>query len=494
MKKYITLCLLTLGVFSLKAFNCGTGQLTLTVTLDNNPTDVFWEIKNTSNVIIAWSGVRYPATSANQTVTEPIATLPDGDYSIVFYDSGGNGLCCSNGNGSFSLTDGGNNVLAQGSIYEYSSLQAFCYNSTNNFVFDMSAPTASTLTASNVTATTVDLSWTSSTDNVGVLGYGIFFDDVNIGYVNTTSGTIPIPNGVTEIYVVSRDEIGNFSPRSNTVTVMPTNGVTTTVFSQSFFETGWDDWNDGGNDCRRYNGNNYSAEGSFSIRLRDNSGSRSSMTSDAFDFSAYDSVRIQFAYYHRNFQTGEDFFIKLRENGTYNTVASFSRPNDFNANGYYSVNVLMDANDFDFASNSRLRIQCDASANNDQIFIDQVILTGYTSASSSNMRLDEQRSSSVFVVKEVAETQLASEREASEDLELSQVSIYPNPADDRLRIENIDLEKIKNFQIFDTNGRLVASHNIRTQEISLLQLTSGLYIAKINMKNGDSSVHKFWKK
>ena len=218
------------------------------------------------------------------------------------------------------------------------------------------------------------------------------------------------------------------------------------------------------------------------------------MTSDAFDFTAYDSVRIQFAYYHRNFNTGEDFFIKLRENGSFNTVASFSKPTDFNANGFYSVNVLMDANDFAFATNSKLRIQSDASRNNDQIFIDQVILTGYTSASSSNLQMNDEKTKSLFFIEQAVVSRSADQAQKTEFVKVADMILYPNPTEGNIYLQNIDIEKIKNVQVFELNGRLVTTQKLNSNEISLLNCSSGLYIAKINLNNGDSLMKKFWKK
>lgn len=52
---------------------------------------------------------------------------------------------------------------------------------------DTQAPTApANLTASNTTQTTTDLSWTASTDNVGVTGYDVYQGGVLIASVSTT--------------------------------------------------------------------------------------------------------------------------------------------------------------------------------------------------------------------------------------------------------------------------------------------------------------------
>ena len=89
-------------------------------------------------------------------------------------------------------------------------------------------------------------------------------------------------------------------------------GTTTTEVLASYFETGWDNWTDGGGDCYRYNGSR-SSEGSYSIRLRDNSGVASSMTSPSMDLDAYSEVTLDFAFRAYSMENGEDFFVKYSD-------------------------------------------------------------------------------------------------------------------------------------------------------------------------------------
>lgn len=56
------------------------------------------------------------------------------------------------------------------------------------------------------------------------------------------------------------------------------------IITQGFFETGWDNWIDGGSDSFRYQGTR-SFEGLYSIRLRDNTNS-STMTTQTFDLTS----------------------------------------------------------------------------------------------------------------------------------------------------------------------------------------------------------------
>ena len=91
---------------------------------------------------------------------------------------------------------------------------------------DVQAPTAPTsLIASNITNTTVDLNWTASTDNVGVTSYEIFVDGLLYATSVTNSATL---TGLTQntsyaITVYAKDAFGNTSTVSNTANITTTN-------------------------------------------------------------------------------------------------------------------------------------------------------------------------------------------------------------------------------------------------------------------------------
>lgn len=84
--------------FSLNQFT--SNLITLDITMDNFPSETSWELLNSSGEVL-YTGSGY--SNANSTISETFE-LVDGDcYSFSIFDSFGDGICCSHGNGSYSL-------------------------------------------------------------------------------------------------------------------------------------------------------------------------------------------------------------------------------------------------------------------------------------------------------------------------------------------------------------------------------------------------------
>ncbi|MGG3280245.1 glycosyl hydrolase family 18 protein [Paenibacillus solani] len=95
---------------------------------------------------------------------------------------------------------------------------------------DTQPPSAPTnLAISAQTATSATLTWTASTDNIGVTGYDIYQGSNLIGSSATTTYTATgLPGGsAISFYVKAKDAAGNVSAASNTVTTTPTAPDTT---------------------------------------------------------------------------------------------------------------------------------------------------------------------------------------------------------------------------------------------------------------------------
>jgi hypothetical protein len=111
---------------------CEDESLTLTIDLDEYPAETTWEIYSGSTVVA--SGGSYGQSFT--TVTEDIC-LPEGCYTMTFFDSYGDGICCGFGDGSYTLTDESGSVLASGGEFEDSETTSFCAGATTEPCFDV---------------------------------------------------------------------------------------------------------------------------------------------------------------------------------------------------------------------------------------------------------------------------------------------------------------------------------------------------------------------
>jgi len=104
---------------------CNDIEVTLDLNFDNYGSETSWELHNNAGQVVA-SGSGY--TNSSTTIQENFC-LEDGCYDFVINDSYGDGICCSYGNGSYSLTDEDGNVLASGGSFGASETKQICVSS-----------------------------------------------------------------------------------------------------------------------------------------------------------------------------------------------------------------------------------------------------------------------------------------------------------------------------------------------------------------------------
>src|SRR5882724_2020427 len=145
------------------------------------------------------------------------------------------------GSASFALTTPSTTALTIGSRESGNKSPVLVVQTTSPDVTPASAPTGLLVTAT--TGSSVSLSWSASTDNVGVAGYGIYRDGTLIGSTTQTSYTIGgLSCGTTyTVGVDAYDAAGNRSARTPLVvatsacpdTSPPTDPTDLTVTSAS---------------------------------------------------------------------------------------------------------------------------------------------------------------------------------------------------------------------------------------------------------------------
>ncbi|MCF6294919.1 MAG: DUF5011 domain-containing protein, partial [Flavobacteriaceae bacterium] len=107
--------------------NCNVGDVNLSITLDNYPQETAWTLKDASGTTID-SASYSTANPDGSTVTRTFTGLADGQYTFTITDSYGDGICCSYGNGSYTLT-GSTGTIVSGGNFTSSESTNFCIQS-----------------------------------------------------------------------------------------------------------------------------------------------------------------------------------------------------------------------------------------------------------------------------------------------------------------------------------------------------------------------------
>ena len=328
---------------------------------------------------------------------------------------------------------------------------------------DTEAPTNPTgLASSNIAETSVSLSWNASSDNVGVVQYNVFIDGSNIGNVAGTGANITGLTAATTytMGVQAQDAAGNTSAITtlNVTTAGGSGGCTEVTVNSNNFESGWGIWNDGGSDARRSSNDAAYSNGTYSIRLRDNT-STSTMTTYNLDLSSFEEITVSFSYLARSMDNAnEDFWLQISTNGgsSYTIVEEWNQGDEFVNNVRENDAVTIPGS---FSATTRLRFRCDASGNSDWVYIDDVVITGCsTSGNATFVTTNEQSFSPVEEVLEEA------------------ITIYPNPVQHEVRIKGVAEGAM--VRLLTMSGSVI-EQGIEREEFNMSSLDSGIYLIQV---------------
>lgn len=109
------------------AVNAASQIVTVDITTDRYASETSWNIKNASGAVVA-SGGPWADLTANGTTVRPTATAnlqPNTCYTFEILDSYGDGICCSYGNGVYTVKDATGAVLATGGEFADIEVKAF---------------------------------------------------------------------------------------------------------------------------------------------------------------------------------------------------------------------------------------------------------------------------------------------------------------------------------------------------------------------------------
>jgi Zn-dependent metalloprotease len=101
-------------------------NVALSITFDNYPEETAWSVKDASGSTVA-SGGTYGSQADGSTLNINVGCLDSGCYDFVITDAYGDGICCSYGNGSYTLTNSDTGAtLASGAQFTSSQTTNFC--------------------------------------------------------------------------------------------------------------------------------------------------------------------------------------------------------------------------------------------------------------------------------------------------------------------------------------------------------------------------------
>lgn len=220
-------------------------------------------------------------------------------------------------------------------------------------------------------------------------------------------------------------------------------------------ENGLDIWNLGGSDCiYNINNSNYARSGDYCIRLRDNS-STSTFTTDNLDLSSFQELTVDFSFITSSMETGEDFWLQISTDGgnTFTTVQDWvsgigSSSKDFWNDTRYVERIFIPG---PFTSTTQVRFRCDATDNGDNVYLDDVVLTGCattpftenpTTSAQEEVIIDNRHTSPVVT---------------NHTQEKATMKAFPNPVSSELTVDlNVNTTTESQLLITDFTGRTIA--------------------------------------
>jgi hypothetical protein len=351
-------------------------------------------------------------------------------------------------------------------------------------VTDFTPPVISNVQATNVTATGALITWTTDENSNSVVEYGLTtgYGSTASNSTNVTSHSITLNNlAANTLYhyrVKSTDPFDN-ATTSVDYTFQTTANVWQVITSDNF-ESGMGSYTDGGSDMSRYTGGATNAhQGVAAADIQDNSGTASSFYHTAsYNVTAYQTLEVDFWFKMVSMETNEDFWVQYFNGTTWQTVATFARAGSILNNTYYHQVVTISSSSYTFPTNAKLRFMCDASDNNDDVYIDEIEFRGLPSAA----LLAKGGNSLSAAVLSAAETLPAS---------FKLYPNHPNPFNPTTNIRfELPNEALVQLTVYDIVGREVAQlvnsqkpagkHEVLFDGAAL---TSGIYYYRLEVQS-----------
>ncbi|CAM1354669.1 M4 family metallopeptidase [Tenacibaculum ascidiaceicola] len=339
--------------------------------------------------------------------------------------------------------------------FSYGEVEDYTVNITNATP-DTEAPTApSSVTASNIEETTATLSWTASTDNVGVTSYEVFNGATSAGTVSGTSMNLTglTANTTYNFTVKAKDAAGNVSASSNTAT-FTTKEVSAVEYCASQGNNSSYEWIDrvsmGGVDNNTGNDGGYKDYTNLTMNVAP--GSNRLYVSAGFSSSSYTE------YWKA--------WIDYDKDGVFEDTEVVLNGSSSSAGELYE--------DFTIPSNvsgtTRLRVSMKYNSA-------QTACETFTYGEVEDYTVNISSGSSVATITGFAANISGEAIGNEENLDLL---TYPNPAVDFIQIKLASKAEKINYKLINTVGKVVKEGRLKSSNLDVSKLNTGMYILEVN--------------
>lgn len=347
-------------------------------------------------------------------------------------------------------------IATQNALYAVGLGTAYSGGGTSTDTIAPSAPT--NLTASGTTSVATNLSWSASTDNVGVTGYDVYSGATLLGNTAATSASITGLTASTtyNFTVKAKDAAGNASAASNVLSVTTGSGTTPPVAY-----------------CAS-KGNSTSDEKINKVVF-------GTINNTSTGTAGYEDFTAQIA----DVNKGTAYTITITPKWTSTTYnEGYAVFIDYNGDGDFS-----DAGETVFTKAASKTTPVSGS-----ITIPATALTGNTRMRVSMKYNGIPTSCETFSYGQVEDYTLnikpAGTVSSLARNTVENVNVYPNPVKDVL---NINAKGDYSYQLISTDGKIVKDGNQSKSAVNVQNLPTGMYIMKIT-QDGKTSTHKVIKK
>lgn len=300
-------------------------------------------------------------------------------------------------------------------------------------------------------------------------GDGSTSTSANPSHTYAAEGTYTVTLTVTD-----NDNATDNAQTTATIVAGGTGGDVELAYSD--FESGFGIWTDGGGDCMLYTGGTRAYEGNNAINIQDNSGVASSFyLTNGIDVHnpGFVQVEVEFYFYAYSMDnSSEDFWVQYYDGSAWNTVATYARTTDFDNNTFYVTTVTIDEANYTFPTGMKIRFMCDASGNQDDVYIDNVKITGKTTRTVTNGG-----NVSITKLHETGEMEL-------DMLEDDQIRLYPNPVKSDLTVM-VPFENVT-MKIVSITGAVLKEQVLLEKEnqVNVSELPNGVYMIYVEAEDG----------